>query len=55
MAMWMFFGWFVWMAGILFATAGSLNLPMFWAYIGVMVVISSLGYLWLYPARPRAD
>lgn len=47
-----FLGWFGLMAGVLFATAGRLNLPMFWAYIGVMAVFSSLGYLWLYRHNP---
>lgn len=40
------------MAGILFATAGRFNLPMFWAYIGVMAAFSSLSYLWLYRHNP---
>ena len=48
-----FLGFFGLMAGILFATAGRFNLPMFWAYIGVMAVFSSLGYLWLYQHDPE--
>ena len=40
------------MAGILFATAGRVNLPFFWDYIGVMVGFTSLGYLWLYRRAP---
>lgn len=48
----LFLGFFGLMAGILFASAGRLNLPMFWAYLGVMVVLSSWGYLWLYRHNP---
>lgn len=40
-------GFFGLMAGILFAAAGTFNLPMFWAYIAVMLVLSGLGYLWV--------
>jgi protein-S-isoprenylcysteine O-methyltransferase Ste14 len=40
------------MAGILFASAGRVNLPLFWAYIGVMAVFSASGYLWLYRHDP---
>jgi protein-S-isoprenylcysteine O-methyltransferase Ste14 len=45
-------GFFGLMAGILFASAGRWDLPMFWAYIGVMAVFSSLGYLWVYRHSP---
>jgi protein-S-isoprenylcysteine O-methyltransferase Ste14 len=40
-------GFFGLMAGILFGSAGTWDLPMFWAYIVVMAVLSSSGYLWL--------
>lgn len=45
-------GFFGLMAGILFASAGRWDLPMFWAYIAVMVVLSSLSFLWLYRHNP---
>ncbi len=45
-------GFFGLMAGILFASAGRWDLPMFWAYIVVMMALSSLGYLLVYRHSP---
>ena len=44
--------YFAVLGGILFVSAGRLNLPMFWAYLVVTVVLSSLTLLLLYRHSP---
>lgn len=45
-------GSFAVMAGILFASAGRWDLPMFWVYLAVMIVPSMLSLLLLYQRSP---